>query len=229
MSLLLQVKMDNASDMADKTAEEGFSLLSLMFKGGLIMIPLAILSIIAIYLIIERALYIAKQGKVNRYNIAVLNDKLKSGDIKGAADLCKTTPTAWGRIFNRGVKTVKSGAKMSEIEKTIEDTAQAEMGLMEKNMSYLSLIAGAAPLLGFIGTIMGVIKIFYDITITADITIGSISEGLYQKMITSAAGLVVGIIAFSGYQLLNASIDRFASKIQNNAISFKDTLQDPQD
>ncbi len=221
MSLLLQVALTNGSDKPEIPQE--LSLLDLVAKGGIIMIPIAILSVLAIYLIIERFLYIHKAAKINSHNIMLLKDKLKSGNVKDAKDLCKSTNSAWGRIFGHGVGMV--GQKMDDIEKRVEDSAAIEMSKMEKNMTYLNLIAGVAPLLGFIGTISGVIKIFYKISITADISIGNISEGLYEKMITSAAGLVVGIIAFAGYHILNTKIDRFASRIQENALSFKSTLQ----
>lgn len=221
MSLLLQVTLANGSETAQKAQE--ISLLDLVMKGGIIMIPIAILSILAIYLIIERFLYINKAAKINSHNIVLLKDKLKSGNVKEASDLCKSTNTAWGRIFGHGVGMV--GQKMDDIEKRVEDSAAIEMSKMEKNMTYLNLIAGVAPLLGFIGTISGVIKIFYKISITADISIGNISEGLYEKMITSAAGLLVGIIAFSGYHILNTRIDRFAARVQENALTFKSTLQ----
>jgi biopolymer transport protein ExbB len=221
MSLLLQVALTNGSDSTAPAQE--ISLLDLVMKGGVIMIPIAILSIIAIYLIIERFLYLRKATKINAHNMMVLKDKLKSGNVKDASAMCKSTNTAWGRIFGHGVSMV--GHKMEDIEKRVEDSAAIEMSKMERNMTYLNLIAGVAPLLGFIGTIAGVIKIFYKISITADISIGNISEGLYEKMITSAAGLLVGIIAFAGYHILNTMIDRFAARIQENALSFKSTLQ----
>lgn len=226
MSLLLQVTLNEGSEKANAVAQD-ISLLDLMSKGGIIMIPIALLSVIALYLIIERFLYIGKAGRINNHQMMLLKDKLKSGDVKGASDMCKTTPTAWGRIFGHGCGLI--GQKMEDIEKRVEDSAQIELSKMERNMTYLNLIAGVAPLLGFIGTISGVIKIFYKISITADISIGNISEGLYEKMITSAAGLVVGIIAFSGYHILNSRIDRFASRIQENALTFKSTLQNVED
>lgn len=221
MSVLLQVALSNGSEVTEKAQE--ISLLDLVAKGGIIMIPIAVLSILAIYIIIERFLYINKAAKINATNMVMLKDKLKSGNVKDASALCKSTNTAWGRIFGHGVAMV--GQKMDDIESRVEDSAAIEMSKMEKNMTYLNLIAGVAPLLGFIGTISGVIKIFYKISITADISIGNISEGLYEKMITSAAGLLVGIVAFAGYHMLNTRIDRFASKVQENALTFKSTLQ----
>lgn len=224
MPVLLDVVLNNGSDAAAAPSQE-ISLLELVAKGGIIMIPIAILSVVAIYLVIERWLYISKAGKIQAHNMQSLKDKLRNGQVKEAADMCNSTQSAWGRIFARGSRNLMAGNKIGEIEKGIEDSAQVELAKMERNMTYLNLIAGVAPLLGFIGTISGVIKIFHKISITADISIGNISSGLYEKMITSAAGLVVGIIAFAGYHILNTRIDRFASKIQENALSFKSVIQ----
>lgn len=222
MSVLLQV-MENSSDTAAKSQD--ISVLELAASGGIIMIPIALLSVIAIYLIIERFLYIGKAARINPHNMMVLKDKLKSGQVKEAADMCRTTHSAWGRIFARGSSSLLSGNKMNEIEAAVEDSANVEIARMERNMTYLNLIAGVAPLLGFIGTIFGVIKIFHSISVTPDLSIGNISGGLYVKMVTSAAGLIVGIIAFAGYHILNSRIDRFAAKIEENTLTFKSVLQ----
>jgi len=223
MSVLLQVVESGAAEQAPKSQE--ISVLELAMSGGIIMIPIALLSIIAIYLIIERWLYISKAAKINPHNMLVLKDKLKSGQVKEAADMCRSTQSAWGRVFLRGTNTVLAGSKIDDIDHAVEDSAQVEIARMEKNMAYLNLISGMAPILGFIGTIFGVIKIFHSISVTPDLSIGNISGGLYVKMVTSAAGLIVGMIAFAGYHLLNARIDKFASKIEEHTVSFKSVVQ----
>jgi len=221
MSLLLQaVEVANSSEATQ--GGKDLSLLQLVANGGVIMIPLAILSLLAVYLIIERFMYISKASKIKEQDLLLLKDKLKSGNVNDARSLCKSTPTAWGRVFGNGVNMI--GQPMKDIEQRVEDTAQVELSRMEKNMTYLNLIAGLAPLLGFVGTIIGVIKIFYEIAATADISIGTISEGLYVKMVSSASGLLVGIIAFTGYHILNNKIDRFASRIQEHSLAFKSVL-----
>lgn len=222
MSVLLQV-VENAGATSPK--EDSISVLELAMSGGVIMIPIALLSIIAIYLIIERFLYIGRATKINPHNMMVLKDKLKSGQVKEAAEMCRNTQSAWGRIFARGINSILAGSKISDIDAAVEDGAQVEIARMEKNMSYLNLIAGLAPILGFIGTIFGVIKIFHSISVTPDLSIGNISGGLYVKMVTSAAGLIVGLIAFAGYHMLNARIDRFAAKIEENTLTFKSVAQ----
>ena len=222
MSVLLQV-VENTGETAAKSQD--ISVMELAISGGVIMIPIALLSVIAIYLIIERFLYIGRAAKINPHNMMVLKDKLKSGQVKEAADMCRSTQSAWGRVFARGSNSLLAGNKMTEIEAAVEDSAQVEIARMERNMSYLNLIAGIAPLLGFIGTIFGVIKIFHSISVTPDLSIGNISGGLYVKMVTSAAGLIVGIIAFAGYHILNARIDKFAAKIEENTLAFKSVVQ----
>ncbi len=226
MSLLLQVVEVANSSEATKGGKE-LSLLQLVANGGVIMIPLAILSVLAVYFIIERAMYIRKAAKIREQDIMMLREKLKSGNVGEAKTICKSTQTAWGRVFAGGVTMI--GQPMKEIDQRVEDGAQLELSRMEKNMTYLNLIAGLAPLLGFVGTIIGVIKIFYEIAATSDISIGTISEGLYVKMVSSASGLVVGIIAFAGYHILNTRIDRFASKIQEHSLMFKSVLQNIED
>lgn len=222
MSILLDV-VENSGEAVTKSQD--ISVLELAASGGIIMIPIALLSVIAIYFIIERYLYIGRAAKINPHNMMVLRDKLRGGQVKEAADMCRSVQSAWGRIFMRGSNSLMAGNKMNEIEAAVEDSAMVEIARMERNMSYLNLIAGLAPILGFIGTIFGVIKIFHSISVTPDLSIGNISGGLYVKMVTSAAGLIVGLIAFAGYHLLNAKIDKFAARIEENTLAFKSVVQ----
>jgi biopolymer transport protein ExbB len=110
------------------------------------------------------------------------------------------------------------------MDKAMEEAAEVEVARLEKNLNYLSIIAGVAPLLGFIGTIVGVITIFHDISISQDISISVISEGLYKKMVTSATGLVIGIIAYAAYHLFQNQIDRFVNTIREQSLNLKVTL-----
>ncbi len=189
----------------------------LLFKGGWVMIPLLLIFVWALYLIIERLLYFSQQEKYlteksNRH-IALL----RSGEHHAAQQLCTTVPGAWGRIF------IHAGGNTSvqESDELLSDATNLEIAQFEKNLSGLSLIAGIAPLLGFIGTIAGVIVIFFDISVNQDISIAVISQGLYQKMITSASGLFIGIIAFGAHHLMQQRIDRFSRRIQEHALLVK--------
>ncbi|MBC7440060.1 MAG: MotA/TolQ/ExbB proton channel family protein, partial [Flavobacterium sp.] len=134
--------------------------------------------------------------------------------------------TAAGNILRSGISII--GRPIAEIESNMEKTANIEIAQMERGLGYLGLISGIAPILGFIGTISGVIKIFYSISVTENISIGNISGGLYEKMISSGAGLVVGVVAYSAYHLFNMMIDNFSLKVQKQILEVINIIQAPQ-
>jgi biopolymer transport protein ExbB len=184
----------------------------LLMKGGFIMIPIILLSIFSIYLFIERFIYIRKSTVVDDsliYNILV---ELRNKQPGGALEHSKNNDTALGRILESGLS--QPGKTPKDIENYMEATANIEISEMEKNTGYLGIIAGIAPMLGFIGTIAGVIKIFYNISLADNISIGIIAGGLYQKMICSGTGLIVGVIAYSCYHYLQMMIDRYSIDMQ---------------
>ena len=200
------------------TYEKSLDLIGLIFKGGWVMIPLLLLSILTIVIVIERYLFLGKQGVGKKNNFENFLAALKVGNNTEAARLCEEDNAAWSRIFQYAALTEISG---DEQEKLMDQAANVEVAYLERRLNVLSIVAGAAPLLGFIGTIAGVITIFFDISTTADISIGVISEGLYQKMVSSAGGLVVGIIAFVFYQLLQNSVDKFVSQMEEYSLQLK--------
>ena len=200
------------------TYEKSLDLIGLIFKGGWVMIPLLLLSILTIVIVIERYLFLGKQGVGKKSNFENFLAALKVGNNTEAARLCEEDNAAWSRIFQYAALTEISG---DEQEKLMEQAANVEVAYLERRLNVLSIVAGVAPLLGFIGTIAGVITIFFDISTTADISIGVISEGLYQKMVSSAGGLVVGIIAFVFYQLLQNSVDKFVAQMEEYSLQLK--------
>jgi biopolymer transport protein ExbB len=157
--------------------------------------------------------------------MANIRDYLLSGKMDAAATLCKNTNTPIARLLQKGLKRI--GKPIDEIESAVESEGQLEMYKLEKNMNFLGIIAGIAPMFGFLGTIMGVIKIFFTISLTNNISISTISGGLYEKMITSAAGLVVGIFAHICFHLLNSMIDRVSFQVETAAVEFVDLIQEP--
>lgn len=200
------------------TYEKSVDLIGLIFKGGWVMIPLLLLSILTIVIVIERYLFLGKQGVGKKNNFENFLAALKGGNNTEAARLCEEDNAAWSRIFQYAALTEISG---DEQEKLMDQAANVEVAYLERRLNVLSIVAGVAPLLGFIGTIAGVITIFFDISTTADISIGVISEGLYQKMVSSAGGLVVGIIAFVFYQLLQNSVDKFVAQMEEYSLQLK--------
>jgi biopolymer transport protein ExbB len=225
--LLLQDSLAVAKDAAPVDAaaagtEQSINFFSMLMKGGVMVIPILILLFFTLYIIIERALYISKQGKEDNALINDVRYQLNSGKIEAAQIAASKSGSAYGNILESGIALV--GRPLSEIEGMMEKTTNVEIAMMEKKLGYLGLVAGIAPILGFIGTISGVIKIFYTISITENISIGSISGGLYEKMISSGLGLIVGVIAYSGYHFFNMMIDSFALKVQKQVIQFVNVI-----
>ncbi len=184
----------------------------LLMKGGYIMIPIILLSIISIYLFIERYLYIKRSSLIDENLVGNIINELRTKKNDEALNQARYSNTALGRILESGLENPGLAAK--EAENTMEATANLEISVMEKDTGYLGIIAGIAPMLGFIGTISGIIKIFYNISLADNISIGIISGGLYQKMICSGAGLIVGVIAYAAYHYLQMMIDRFSIDMQ---------------
>jgi biopolymer transport protein ExbB len=199
------------------------SVLGFILKGGFFLIPIAILLFYTIYIIFERYLYISKASKIDNRLMQDVGDKLNAGNIELARTIVERSDTAAANILKEGVLVI--GRPIAEIESNMDRAADIEIGEMERRLGHLGLIAGIAPTLGFIGTISGVIKIFYSISVTENISIGNISGGLYEKMISSGSGLIVGIIAYSAYHLLNGKIDDFALKIQKQILEFVNIIQ----
>jgi len=198
------------------------NLLELLMKGGIIMVPIVLLSIFSIYLFIERYAYIRKATEIDDNLVRNVLDALRSGSKEKAMIHSQSNKTAAGRIVGAGVEAI--GKTSKDIENQMESMTNLEISLMEKDTGYLGIIAGIAPMLGFIGTISGVIKIFYNISLSDNISIGIIAGGLYQKMICSGTGLIVGVIAYTCYHILQMKIDRFTIRIQRQAFEFLKAL-----
>ncbi|MFM9004989.1 MAG: MotA/TolQ/ExbB proton channel family protein [Flavobacteriales bacterium] len=200
-----------------KTVEE-ISVIDFLMKGGVFLIPIALLLFYTTYIAVERYLYIRRMTKQNMLLLNDLQTQLNAGNMQGALDVTNRDQTAFGSVVKEGVQSI--GRPVPQIEANMEKVANIEIGKMEKNVNHLGLIAGIAPTLGFIGTISGVIKIFYNISISENVSIGNISGGLYEKMISSGSGLVVGILAFTAYHILNGIIDNYALAIQKINLEF---------
>lgn len=214
-------KVANATSKADTE----INVLVFLLKGGFFLIPIALLLLYTIYVIVERWMYIHKESKMDAHLMQDIRVHLQQGNLDMAYTVADRNTVAQGRVLKSGIQTI--GQPLREVESAMERSASIEIGEMEHRLGHLGLIAGIAPTLGFIGTISGVIKIFYSISITEDISIGNISGGLYEKMISSGAGLVVGIVAYSAYHLFNGKIDGFLLNTQKQVLEFLTILQRP--
>lgn len=201
------------------------SIASLLMKGGVVMIPILLLSLASFYILIERYLYIRAATQGRKDLMPQIKKYLHAGDIKGAKMLADQESSSAGKIILSGLEHV--GKPIKEIETMMESATNIEIAEMEKNLGYLGIIAGIAPMLGFIGTISGIIKIFYNISLSDNISIGIIAGGLYEKMITSGSGLVVGVIAYASYHFLQQKITRFSLRIQKDAFEFMRSILSP--
>ena len=229
LSILLQTNPelgDTTNAAATGTAPiEGINILDMLIKGGPIMIPIALCSIIAVYIMIERYFSIKKKFKINDNFMSSIKDNVVNGNIAAALNLCRTNPTPVARMVEKGL--IRIGKPLTDIEASMENVGNLEISKAEKNLGVLGIIAGVAPMLGFIGTIMGVITIFHSIAATDNFSIAIVAGGLYQKMITSLAGLTVGVFAYFGYHILMMMVDRLTFRIEAAVIEFVDILQEP--
>lgn len=220
--ILLQIATDTT---ALETADQSISILDLAMKGGVIMIPLAMMWVFAVYIFVERLITVNKAGKVPYSFMNSVKDLVTRGDVNGAKIVCSQNDTPIARIIEKGI--LRIGKPIENIEKSMENTGRLELYKMEKNMVILTIIAGVAPMFGFLGTIAGMIQTFFNISITSDITLGTIAGGIYVKMITSATGLMIGIMAYIGYSYLNAQIDKVVNQMEAASAEFIDVLYAP--
>jgi len=194
-------------------------------QAWVIMIPLSLLLLVSIYVMVERLLTIAKASKKNATLLASLKDMINNGNLANARSMCKSVNTPESLMLEQGISRI--GQSMTEIREAMDKTASSELSSLEKNMSVLNITGRIAPMFGFIGTIIGVIEIFYKISIAKTVEIEVISSGLYVKMVSSCGGLIVGVIAFVGYHWLNNKIDRLAHRMEETQIAFLDILNEP--
>lgn len=224
-----QMVNESATEAAETTngpkPGDHVSWFEFLMKGGAFMIPIILLLFYVIYLIIERYRYIKRVTAFNPGLINSVRGELSKGNIKESLNAVAHDQTSFGAVVTEGIMTV--GRPVSEIESNMEKVVNIEIGKMEKGMGQLSMIASIAPIFGFIGTIAGVIKIFYNISTDGNISISTISGGLYEKMICSGAGLAVGLVAYAAYHGLNALIDKFVLRAQKVNLEFVNIIQRP--
>ena len=206
-------------------AHERLSFIDLLIKGGWIMLPILILLLIGIFIFIERYLTLRTAAKTDSNLLMQIRQNIVAGHLDTALAICRNSQSPISRMLQKGL--LRIGKPIKEIEGAIENVGKLEVSKLEKNISVLGIIAGIAPMLGFVGTIVGVIKIFYNISLADNISIGIVADGLYQKMITSASGLVVGIFAYVGHHILNMMLDRIILKMETESLEFIDLLEEP--
>ncbi|KAF5041924.1 hypothetical protein SDC9_33657 [bioreactor metagenome] len=206
--------------------ELSFSLIEMALKGGWIMIPLLILSILTIYIFGERWWAIRKASQIDENFMRNIHDYIHEGKIKAAINLCQSQETPIARLIEKGIERI--GRPLNDIQTAVENMGNVEVARLEKGLPMLATIAGGAPMIGFLGTVIGMIQAFYNMSQAgSNVDITLLSGGIYTAMVTTVAGLIVGIIAYFGYNYLVARIDNIVYKMESNTIEFMDLLHEP--
>lgn len=205
--------------------EQQISVIDLLSKGGVLMIPLALLLVVAIFVFIERLLYIRKASKIEENFMNIIRDNIVTGNVTAARSMAKNTNNPVARIIDKGIQRI--GKPIDAIEKSMENVGRLEMYKMERNINILSLIAGIAPMFGFLGTIIGMFQLFFRLASTGEFTIQSMADGIYTKLISSAVGLIIGLLAYIAYNYLNTQIDKTGNRMEVASAEFVDILQEP--
>jgi biopolymer transport protein ExbB len=233
MTLLFFQAVDTAHKLIDTAKAAGQQLApppeirfgDLLVKGGWVMVPIAALALLGLVIFFERYFTIRKASKNDSNLMLQVRASIMTGNLESAKAICRNSNTPLGRMLQKGL--LRIGRPIKDIEGAIENVGKLEVSKLDKNIGILGIVAGIAPMFGFLGTIIGVIKIFYDISATGDLSIATISGGLYVKMITSAAGLMVGIVAYVGYHILNIMVEKVILRLETDAIEFIDLLEEP--
>lgn len=206
--------------------EAKLDLYELALKGGWIMIPIALLSVIAIFVFFERYFVIRKAGKEDKNFMNRIRDYIHNGKIDSALDLCKTTDTPSSRMIEKGI--TRLGRPMGDVLVAIENVGNIEIAKLEKGFPLVATAAAAAPMLGFLGTVTGMVRAFFDMSNAgAALDMSILSKGIYEALVTTVAGLIVGIIALFAYNFLVSMVNSVVNKMEARTMDFMDLLNEP--
>lgn len=208
------------------TKDQTISIMELALAGGWLMIPIVLSSFVAIYIFIERVITINKANESPDAFIGKIKELVLKGDITAAKMLCNQHDTPVARMIEKGVSRI--GSPLKNIEASIENVGKIELFKLEKNLSVLATVSGAAPMMGFLGTVIGMVQAFLSIAQEeGSVSPKLLADGIYTAMITTVAGLIVGIIAYLGYNFLVTRVSKVVNKMEYSAIEFIDLLQEP--
>lgn len=225
--MFLQINVtDSISTEAAEAGELKLSYWEMALKGGWIMIPIVILSIVAVYIFIERYFAIKKASQTDINFMNRIKDYIHDDKIDSALALCQSTQSPVARMIEKGIQRI--GRPLNDINAAIENVGNLEISKLEKNLPALATVSGAAPMIGFLGTVMGMIRAFYDMSNAGNnIDVGLLSNGIYTAMVTTVAGLMVGIIGYLAYNILVAKVEKVVFQLEANTSEFMDLLNEP--
>ncbi|MFP4023253.1 MAG: MotA/TolQ/ExbB proton channel family protein [Thiohalospira sp.] len=225
--LLLQINVtDSIASANEEAGELTLSYWELSLKGGWIMIPIAILSVVAVYIFVERYLAIKKASQTDVNFMNKIKDYIHDDKLDSAMALCQSTNSPVARMIEKGLQRI--GRPLNDINAAIENVGNLEISKLEKSLPTLATVAGAAPMIGFLGTVLGMIRAFYDMANAGNnIDVALLSNGIYTAMVTTVAGLMVGIIAYLAYNILVAKVEKVIFQLEANTSEFMDLLNEP--
>ncbi len=218
--------LDNAMLETGIDEELSLSFFDLAMKGGWIMIILAVLSVIAVYIFIDRFIAIKNAGKEQKSFMDNTKNFIFAGKVEQALDNCKMNDGPLARMIEKGV--MRIGRPLSDVNAAVENVGKQEIAKLERGLPLLASIAGGAPMIGFLGTVMGMVRAFYDMsTAGSNIDVTLLSDGIYTAMVTTVGGLIVGIIAYFGYNIIVARVDKLVAILESRTTEFMDILNEP--
>lgn len=227
LNYLLQADIVDAVQAAPVQQEMSYSLIDMAVKGGWLMIVLLALSIIAIYIFGKKWWMIRQASKIDKDFMMDIRDYIHDGKIKSAKTLCLKYDTPVARMVESGIDRI--GKPLGDIQTAIENVGNVEVARLERGLPYLAMIAGGAPMIGFLGTVIGMVQAFFNMSQAGNnIDITLLSSGIYTAMITTVGGLIVGIIAYFGYNWLSSKVSDVVFQMESSTIEFMDLLDEPQ-
>ena len=217
------LQADIAAEAVPVQQEMSYSLIDMAAKGGWLMIVLLLLSIVAIYLFGKKWWMISQASKIDKNFMMDIRDYINDGKVKSAATLCSKFDNPVARMTEAGIERI--GKPLSDIQTAVENVGNVEVARLEKGLPYLATIAGGAPMIGFLGTVLGMVQAFFNMANAGNnIDITLLSSGIYTAMITTVGGLIVGILAYFGYNFLTAKVSSVVFKMESSTIEFMDMI-----
>ena len=226
MLLKILLQIDQIPSALDTPKEVSMPLWDLALKGGWIMIPLLVLSVIAVYIFVERYFAIRKAARTDENFMNRIKDYIHDGKIESALTLCQSTDSPIARMIEKGIQRI--GRPLNDISAAIENVGRLEVFKLERGLPALATAAGGGPMIGFLGTVTGMIRAFYDMTMAGNnVDVQVLSSGIYEALVTTVAGLVVGIVAYFAYNVLVANIEKVVNDLEAYTTEFMDLLNEP--
>jgi biopolymer transport protein ExbB len=223
---LLNILLQESEVLLDESEQVTLSFGELVLKGGWVMVPIILLSLVAIYIFVERFYVITRAGHEDMNFMNRIKDYIYDSKIDAAVALCKSSKSPASRMVEKGITRI--GRPLNDVNTAIENVGKLEVYKLEKGLPTLATVAGAAPMIGFLGTVIGMIKSFYDMANAGNnINVSLLSSGIYTALVTTVAGLIVGILAYFAYNILVSKVEKVIFRLEATSTEFMDILNEP--